>query len=59
MNRIFKKFETLINDSNNNKKKEQYTNYIIDIFEKFLNNDVNIKLCIKAIRKRSKLLNIT
>ena len=59
MNEMFKKFEILINDSSNNKKKEHCANYIVDIFKRILSSDVNIKSRIRSIKKHSKLLNIT
>ena len=55
MNKIFKKFEALINhSSNNNKKKEQHKNNIVDIFERTLNSDINIMSRIKLIKKQIK-----
>ena len=59
MNETFKRFETLINFSNNREKKEQYAERIVDIFERILNSDINIKSCIKSIEEQSKLLNTT
>ena len=55
MNEMFKKFKALINFSSNQRNKEQYINNIIDIFEKTLNNDVNIKSRKESFEKESKI----
>ena len=52
---MFKKFEILINFSSNQKKKEQCVNDIIDIFERTLNSDANIKSRKELFEKRSKI----
>ena len=54
-NEMFKKLEVLINFSSNQKKKEQCVNDIIDIFEKTLNSDANIKSRKELFEKRSKI----
>ena len=43
MNKTFKKFETLINLSSNQQKKEHCIKNIVDIFEKTLDSDASIK----------------
>ena len=40
---MFKEFKTLINFLNNQRKKQQCINDIVDIFEKTLNSNVSIK----------------
>ena len=52
---MFKKFKILINFSSNQKKKEQCVNDIVDIFEKTLNSDANIKSRKKSFEKRSEI----
>ena len=59
MNETFKEFETLINFSSNQRKKEQCINDIVKIFEKTLNNNVNIKSRKKSFKRRSKILKET
>ena len=54
MNETFKKFETLINLSNNQQKKKHYTNDNVNIFEKTLSNDANIKLQKESFEERPK-----
>ena len=44
MNEMFKKLEISINLSNNERKKKQCINDIVDIFEKTSDSDINIKL---------------
>ena len=51
MNETFKKFEALINSSNNRKKKKQCTNYLVNIFERTLSNNVSIESHIKSIEE--------
>ena len=51
MNETFKEFETLINNSSNDRKKKQRTNHIVNIFEKTLSSDANIKSRIKSIEE--------
>ena len=43
MNKTFRKLEALVNSSSNQKKKEQCTDNIVNIFEKTLNNDISVK----------------
>ena len=52
---MFKKLEILINFSNNQKKKEQCADDIVDIFERTLNNDVSIKSRKESFEKRSEI----
>ena len=59
MNETFKKLKALINLSNDREKKKQYAKRIVDIFEKILNSNASIKLCIRSIEEQSKLLNTT
>ena len=59
MNETFKELEALISLSSNQEKKRQYAERIVDIFEKILNSDANIKSRIKSIEEQSKLLNTT
>ena len=58
MNKTFKKLEALINLSSNQKKK-QCINDIIDVFEKTLKSNVNIKSRKASFEKRSKILKET
>ena len=55
MNETFKRIKVLINLSNNQKKKEQYINDIVNIFEKTLNNDININSQRELSEKQSKI----
>ena len=59
MNETFKKLEALISPSNNQRKKEQYMNNIIDTFKKTLNNNANIKSRKESFKKQSKILKTT
>ena len=59
MNKMFKKFEALINFSNNQRKKEQCINNIVNIFERTLNNNITIKSRKELFEKRSKISKAT
>ena len=52
---MFKKLEVLINFSSNQKKKEQCVNDIVNIFERTLNSDANIKSRKKSFEKWSEI----
>ena len=55
MNEMFKKFKVLISFSNNQRKKKQCINNIVNIFEKTLNGDASIKSQKESFEKRSKI----